>query len=416
MRLLDIAVVSMLLAFALYGCQHVRTAAIVDVPGPSVAVQTKYRYSVKLRRDGSSYNGNLLFKLYQPCVFAEDGIPVIVAASICRRDSYGRSDAAKTAQFLLYMCSCGLAPIFNGYDAEESVSISIPLISNRQSGSLKIATQYDEALSIFSPIALCLKRGEPSFPRFDAGTSCVFKNNRDGIGSQFMQTRDSEALAYGIAFKLKEMEDSGLINESIVEKHKEQQRSMVAERSTAANKKILERNLNITMQKSTDATVAQPPYRIVHLERDGSSDFAYRFALELNGEPSIQTFFGIQKVFANEVRSAYQLEYPNADLRFLRVAVHPRLVNGRIEGRAEILTIAPLSLYYDPNTRRGKLAVKFNAGQAEEARAWIRKNIETLAQDKNIALRTGELPPVATYYSLGEKIEGNVMEIEFKTE
>ena len=52
----------------------------------------------------------------------------------------------------------------------------------------------------------------------------------------------------------------------------------------------------------------------------------------------------------------------------------------------------------------------------DEARAWIRKNIETLARDKNIALTTGQLPPEATYYSLGEKIVGNVMEIEFRTE
>ena len=47
---------------------------------------------------------------------------------------------------------------------------------------------------------------------------------------------------------------------------------------------------------------------------------------------------------------------------------------------------------------------------------WMSYNIETLACDKNIALVTGQLPPAATYYSLGEKVDGNVMEIEFKTE
>ena len=47
---------------------------------------------------------------------------------------------------------------------------------------------------------------------------------------------------------------------------------------------------------------------------------------------------------------------------------------------------------------------------------WMSYNIETLARDKNIALVTGQLPPAAKYYSLGEKVDGNVMEIEFKTE
>ena len=60
--------------------------------------------------------------------------------------------------------------------------------------------------------------------------------------------------------------------------------------------------------------------------------------------------------------------------------------------------------------------MRFNAGQAEEARTWILRNVKTLAHDKNIALVTGRLPPEATFRTLGEKIDGNVMEIEFKTE
>jgi len=160
----------------------------------------------------------------------------------------------------------------------------------------------------------------------------------------------------------------------------------------------------------------KPPYRIVDLVREKDSDFAYAFTLELSGDASIQTFFGVQTVFANEVRAAYQTENPNADVSALRVVVQPQLSNGKIIGRAEVLTITPVSLSYDAGTRRGKLSVRFNPGQAEEARAWIRKNIETLARDKNIAVTTGQTPPAATYYSLGERIEGNVMEIEFKTE
>ena len=179
---------------------------------------------------------------------------------------------------------------------------------------------------------------------------------------------------------------------------------------------VKKQNKNETLSREANALPNKPPYRIIDLAREKDSDFAYAFTLELSGDASIQTFFGIQAMFANEVRAAYQMEYPNANISTLRVVVQPRLSNGKIVGRAEVLTITPVSLSYDAGSRRGRLSVRFNPGQAEEARAWIRKNIETLARDKNIALMTGQLPPAATYYSLGEKIDGNVIEIEFKTE
>jgi hypothetical protein len=158
-------------------------------------------------------------------------------------------------------------------------------------------------------------------------------------------------------------------------------------------------------------------YRIDSLVRESNSDFAYAFTLEMNGEPSIEAFFGIQGVFAREVLDVYMAEYPNADVSTLRVYVLPRLSHGRIEGRAKVLTIKPLSLSYDAATRRGKLSVRFNDGQMESARAWIRKNVETLARDKNIALVTGEIPPAAKFYLGREELkDGNVLEIEFKTE
>ncbi|MBR6470857.1 MAG: hypothetical protein IKS83_03590 [Victivallales bacterium] len=122
------------------------------------------------------------------------------------------------------------------------------------------------------------------------------------------------------------------------------------------------------------------------------------------------------RAFSENLRSAYLRMHPGVNAGSLVVDVRPALDNGRISGRAAVLTIAPESLSYDAVTRRGRLSVRFNPGQAEEARAWIRGNIETLARDKNIRLVTGQLPPAATYYSLDERIEGNVMEIEFKTE
>ena len=118
------------------------------------------------------------------------------------------------------------------------------------------------------------------------------------------------------------------------------------------------------------------------------------------------------------MKADYAESFPNARIGSLFVDFPEyELDNGKIMGRAVVLTISVTSLAYDPSTRQGKLAVKVNANQYEEARKWIRKNIETLARDKNIALTTGEIQPAAKFYLGREELkDGNVLEIEFKTE
>ena len=75
------------------------------------------------------------------------------------------------------------------------------------------------------------------------------------------------------------------------------------------------------------------------------------------------------------------------------------------------------TLDYDPDTRKGRISVTFAEGHYAEARRWTRKNIETLARDKNVALRTGEIPGAAKFYLGAERVKaGNVLEIEFETE
>ena len=88
-----------------------------------------------------------------------------------------------------------------------------------------------------------------------------------------------------------------------------------------------------------------------------------------------------------------------------------------VEGRAEVMRISVVSLQYDATRRKGVISVKIGANRFEDARKWVRKNIETLAKDKNIALVTGTIPPEARFYLGAERVkEGNVLEIEFETE
>ena len=177
-----------------------------------------------------------------------------------------------------------------------------------------------------------------------------------------------------------------------------------------------------TQQSSFEKNKKQsndPLYNILRCERESGSDFAYHFVLELTGgDKSLRAFRSVQKEFRAAVKEDYVESFPSVDARTLFIDFPEyKLDNGKITGRAVVLTISVASLTYDPNTRTGKLAVKVNANQYEEARKWIRKNIETLARDKNIALTTGEIPPAAKFYLGREELkDGNVLEIEFKTE
>jgi hypothetical protein len=176
---------------------------------------------------------------------------------------------------------------------------------------------------------------------------------------------------------------------------------------------------SMAMIANNQAPVA-PSYRITSCTREEGSDFIYKFALELTGEVAdpLQAFLDIKQKLRAYVRDMYAGANDVRDISSIRVDFRNESIAGNnISGRAIVLTITPVALNYDANTCRGKLSVRFNANQYEEARAWVRRNIETLARDKNIALVTGEIPPNARFYSLGESLkDGNVLEIEFKTE
>ena len=412
------------------GCLRYRSVAAADVKDAGAPIRTRFRYCPSWahgkEKSGDGERLRTRMKRYQPQVFADDGIPIVIAERNVGHEDWGswkinryQDPMGFASKRVLYALTFSIVPLFNG--TESTGMEEVRLVDDQNPAtSFRMYKRQDNAFSFLTPLPFLLYSGLPDMRGCENGVARVRRENFfTGSEDKFANEHPEgeEVFAYALATKLKELEDIGRISEATLEGSV---RALVHRKDFIAKEVTRKTPVSSPYTKkgssSKPSGQLKPLYRIESLVREGGSDFAYAFSLKMNGEPSIEAFFGIQGIFAREVLDAYKTECPNADESTLRVYVLPRLVNGKIEGRAAVLTIAPVSLSYDANTRRGKLSVRFNAGQYKEAREWIRKNIETLARDKNIAIVTGQPPPAATYYSLGEKIDGDVMEVEFKTE
>ena len=380
------------------GCCSERNSTIPLVADIGADVMTQHRYRLSCVYSSSlpgtppkaiRFNGDFQAKCH-PRVFSAHGIPVVL------RIAYDRYDSDRQWTVLIGMCTIGLLP-----DCKRTFKFfkcSIEMADEADGKDTFELENRAEYADTWSPTAFLFLNGAPS-----VGDHRVFYENirHVGGGDRFSPmmfefdpgkrlAKDSvfqRALAYAMAVKLKEMEDSGTIDRMLKKK--------AAQRSVA------------------------PAHSIVRLDREQGKGVSYSFAIELAQHPDNvrEAVKAVLREFMDSVKEDYLDSYPAADSKALKVAFSDLKIEGRlVAGRASVLTIAPVSLSYDVHTRRGKLSVRFNAGQAEEARAWIHRNIKTLVRDRNIALTTGQQPPEATYYSLGETVEGNVMEIEFKTE
>ena len=160
-------------------------------------------------------------------------------------------------------------------------------------------------------------------------------------------------------------------------------------------------------------------YVVNRFERVYDDQYAYDFRLRLkNGADAGLSDMDCIK---RELRSTIAADYVGAHgghLSDVRIDFPDFSLNdGIIEGRAAVMCIEVMSLQYDPEAQKGVIAIKIGYSRFEDARAWVRKNIETLARDKNVALTTGQIPSAARFYLGAERVkEGNVLEIEFETE
>jgi hypothetical protein len=358
------------------------------------------------------------FSKFQPNVFAADGIPV--SMRIRMKNFTGGSSVLDV---LLHVCSFTIFPVVVNTSALYDCLIEVDGIDNN-GGLFEVVDMVDDATSHLVPSPLWWYTDSPDVegcPVFSqhrqtmisTWLNCeVYNQNRGVLGKDeesfgtiatvtsfnmnllSQQNKDfpfdglmQRALTYGVAVKLKELEDSGKIDAMLKKK--------AAEVSTA------------------------PKHNIIRLDRDSDKTFTYSFELELVENPADfkKAWQTVLQDFAKSLKEDYVDAFPSADIASLEVSFSGFKRDGlRLNGTAAVLTLKPVSLEYNPHNRKGSMSVRFAEGQVSEASAWIRRNIKTLVRDKNIALTSGSLPSEGKFAITNEKIDGNVMTIEFMVE
>lgn len=392
------------------GCEHRRIMGIVNVKdiGPTIVTKNRYRLvGLKIDTKGANYEmtsanvnwqreNDWLNKLIEvmPQVFAEDGIPVVI-----RQTAYPPVKSYEWSMSCPYVISLTTLPAFVSSEYRSQWSVDV-VDGPKAHAKFEWYTRNDSAFTTITPFPLLLYVGDIGTP---SGYENCRKHTRHSVeffGSTIIGATHAdsmscidEAMAYGIAATLKQMEDDGLIDLNY---------KAVAKAGESSKK---------------EAVVGEK-MELLDFKREPGYEHHYSFALRFWGEDvSLRESRGIQKAMRAMIREDYVASFPSAKQDLLVVDFPQYMFDkGHITGRAVVLTLRILSLEYDPNSRRGVIGIRVGPNQYEDARIYVRKSIEELVRDKNIALVTGKIPPNATFYLLDETLRDNIMKVEFRTE
>lgn len=403
-----ILVVAMVLLCA-SGCQHIRDSAITSVGGDVRRIVTKNRYMlVETKHKAQSSNAEVArenlyaktfsndgLKKHQPDVFADDGIRFTLRTVPLYRDVANRYGWTVVFPYLLTLTALPQCQTIGS-----AVRYTVDVLDNPDArATFDMHSRHDQALALLTPAPMLFYMGDASPPDglktpsviSAHAVSCVAF--RLGMSPhELLQATDGAAKAYAIAALLKKMEDDGLIDVS---------------------------RMRPAGGRSPQAPSVGDKFEIVDFKKEDGSARRYSFALRCRGGSgmSMQESRGLQKSLRAMIREDYAASFPDVAagsvvVDFLEFSFH----DGTVKGTSEVLSLSVESLRYDPATRVGVMRVRIGENQFEEARRYVRRNVESLVRDKNVALDGRAIPPAATFYLRGETLKGNVLEIMFKTE
>lgn len=158
------------------------------------------------------------------------------------------------------------------------------------------------------------------------------------------------------------------------------------------------------------------PYSIESFARETGNKYSYRFVLKLNDASSADLTLSrrIQADLRQSVHDDYVASAGAKDASSLQIDFPEYAIkDGKVVGRAVVMTVELLEFVYDPTSAHGRLAVKVNPQQYETTRQWVRNNIATLAKDKNANI----LSAISgrPRFTIGREVlrDDNVLEVEF---
>ena len=409
--LLAKVIVILVLAGCFIGCRHDRLAMklSVDDVGPQIMTKNRYTFApggemgnheYKIRLE--SYNKKL--QAAQPQVFVDTGIPFIVRSDVTQPEPKGDAAWANWSRVLLPTL---VLPAFSvgekgNYYSNFCSWKEVEVLDNPDATEkFRWERKRDVVYSMLPPLPSLCFLGDASFDDETKGCRKYVHHSMSFIGSKIVDYGDrlEDGIwfngwdAYGIAVVLKQMEDAGKIDVSRCKKVSTA--TMPAEGlSTSESIEVMD------FHRATD-----DKYRYVFVLKSRDKDISLRESRN------------IQKTLRQMIRNDFVESYPSASRTVIAIEFTEYVLeNGSIKGAASVLPLAVLSFDYDSNIRKGTMRIRIAAGQLAVAREYVKRNIETIVRDKNIALVVGEIPPETSFYLLDESVRDEILEIRFKTE
>lgn len=390
------------------GCFNGRIVMSTDAKDSGDVIRTRYRYRI-VSEDKNQYviTKTQRFSTLHPDVFSEDGIPIKISTKNTMNKKTGESTT------LLPNITLGLVP---SVKTSHLHSMNAVFIEGTQVATVDMCAQKGEAQTMLpfpTPLLFFIGDGEPCF-----SSGRVFRKRCSDMSSQYTDgiSMTEETMAYGIASRLKEAEDAGVINDTLVARWRTVQ--SVADVGTLLNKIVKDEQMR-RGQKSASTDANKALFDVVRCDTEKGKDFAYVFNVRRKGGAavSLADYGLVRTALRSAIRTHYVSVHRDINPRTLEIDfTECALKGGAVVGRVAILTISPESLSYDEHRRTGVLRVKIGPGQFEDARRWIRRYLGTFANKKNIVLKGDALPQGARFFSEDEKMVDGVLEVSFRTE
>ena len=386
------------------GCSHGRVVAASNARDNGDVICTRFHY--KLIGSGEYKYMNFHFRKYQPEVFDDDGISVNVSVE----DTLKKDYEINQVNAFFSLMTLGIVPSVSKSHLHRRCVLSI---AGRHVGSVEVCARVDEAGMTLPFMSFLVFSGD--------GTTCI------PTGKKFVEHNYSKtsiyhylaqkAMAYGIVSRLKEAEDSGLINERFV--MTAQSAQSLSDAYTTRTKIQADAMARHGVASKVAVADGNSPFEIVRCDNERGKDFAYTFTLRRRGggAATLSDYGVMRSAFRSMIRTNYASLHPDVNPRTLVIDfTEYALKGGVINGRVTVLTISPESLAYDSASRRGVVRVRIGEGQFEDARRWIRRNLVSLVNRRGIASGGDAIPQGARFYSEREEMRGGVLEVSFKTE